>query len=172
MGAGDPGERWAIPFVKALIRAPAAPVILLQRREKPDRYRGRLELPGGRVRMDESLVDAVAREVLEESGLTVRRVFPEGVERSDCFGASARASIPLVVAEAMTPSGLVVGHYFACEAEGEPRATVEGSEHQWLTLDELYRRVTEAPEDFATLDRAALSALDRRRLRDWLDDPR
>lgn len=172
MPSEDPGERWAIPFVKALIRAPSAPALLVQRREKPDRYRGRFELPGGRVRANESLYDAIVREVLEESALSVRRVFPDLVERSDCFGATARASNPLAVAEAMTPAGLVVGHYFACEATGKPQSTAEGGEHRWLELDELYRRLSESPEDFATLDRAALAVIDPRLLRDWLGSAR
>ena len=51
-------------------------MLLVQRGRAP--MRGAWTLPGGRVSRGESLVDAVAREVLEETGLRVR------VERLVC----------------------------------------------------------------------------------------
>lgn len=45
--------------------------ILLQQRVKKDEWSGFVTLPGGHVEKDESVVDAVIREVREECGLTV-----------------------------------------------------------------------------------------------------
>ncbi|NLC25797.1 MAG: NUDIX domain-containing protein, partial [Fastidiosipila sp.] len=45
--------------------------ILLQQRVKNDEWSGFITLPGGHVEKDESVVDAVIREVKEECGLTV-----------------------------------------------------------------------------------------------------
>lgn len=45
--------------------------ILLQHRVKEGDWSGLVTLPGGHVERDESIVDAVIREVEEESGLTI-----------------------------------------------------------------------------------------------------
>lgn len=52
-------------------RGEGGPRVLLVKRATPPRI-GQWSLPGGRVEPGERLVDAVAREVLEESGLLVR----------------------------------------------------------------------------------------------------
>lgn len=56
-----------IQAVSALIIDPANRVLLIKRRNDP--YRGYWSLPGGRVQTKESLFEATAREVYEETGL-------------------------------------------------------------------------------------------------------
>ena len=50
--------------------------ILLIRRAKEDDFPGRWELPGGSIDNGEDLKSAIEREVLEETGLTVKAVSP------------------------------------------------------------------------------------------------
>ncbi len=55
--------------VGAVVLAPNGDVLLVRRKNPP--LQGRWTLPGGKVEGGESLVEAVKREVLEETGLTV-----------------------------------------------------------------------------------------------------
>ena len=153
-------ERCALPFVKAIVCREGR--LLLQRRRKADRYHAFWELPGGRVRAEESTLEALARELREEAGLELTRVLGQvdfaGVDR---FGGRASLLQPLAVVEAPTSEQLVIGHYFACEATGEPSATDEGEQHRWITPPALRRELDEGI-DLATLDAVALrSALEK-----------
>jgi colanic acid biosynthesis protein WcaH len=76
-------EKMAIPTVDAIITFEGK-FLLLKRNNPP--VKGEWWLPGGRVRKGEDLVEAVRREVLEETGLkcnsirqvgVINQVFPE-----------------------------------------------------------------------------------------------
>ncbi|HEY0718757.1 MAG TPA: NUDIX domain-containing protein [Streptosporangiaceae bacterium] len=58
-----------IPCVGAIVRDGAGRLLLIQRGHDPEA--GRWSLPGGRVERGESDPEALAREMLEETGLTV-----------------------------------------------------------------------------------------------------
>ena len=70
MGPARTGEERAVPCVGAVVLDDAGRLLLVRRGREPSR--GLWSLPGGRVEPGESAVDAVAREVLEETGLHVR----------------------------------------------------------------------------------------------------
>lgn len=59
-----------VPCVGAIVRDGTGRLLLVQRGGEPER--GRWSLPGGRVEPGETDETAVARELLEETGLTVR----------------------------------------------------------------------------------------------------
>lgn len=59
-----------IRCVGGIVRDTAGQLLLVRRANEPGR--GRWSLPGGRVEAGESDADAVAREMLEETGLSVR----------------------------------------------------------------------------------------------------
>lgn len=63
-------EQFANPVVSVIIEGPQSSV-LLQVRSKVEAgvFRGRLELPQGRLRYGESILSCARREVLEETGL-------------------------------------------------------------------------------------------------------
>ena len=67
MAAGD--DR-VVPCVGAVVLDDAGRLLLVRRGREPSR--GLWSLPGGRVEPGESDADALAREVLEETGLRVR----------------------------------------------------------------------------------------------------
>ena len=67
-GGARPKPR--VHCVGALVHDDAARLLLVQRANAPGR--GQWSVPGGKVERGESDVDAVRREVLEETGLHVR----------------------------------------------------------------------------------------------------
>jgi 8-oxo-dGTP diphosphatase len=77
--AGPPPSRAdlpAVPCVGAIVHDAAGRLLLIRRGHAPGR--GLWSVPGGRVEPGETLVEAVEREVREETGLAVRAGAPVG----------------------------------------------------------------------------------------------
>ena len=94
--------------------------VLLIRRGKPPR-KGDWSIPGGRVEWGESLHDAILREVLEETGVTIEIV--AAIETLDSITRDA--------------AGTVIRHYvlvdFVARAlSGEPRAASDAEDARWV----------------------------------------
>jgi len=95
--------------------------IVMQTRTKPNELL-RMELPGGRIEPYESLIDALRREVKEETGLDLLEI--EGEElRVDTVGINMEFEVECLkpFAAYQTVKGPVdsVGYYFRCKAKGD-----------------------------------------------------
>jgi len=89
-------------------------------------------LPGGGVEKDESILAALQREVLEETGCTISRIQPLGyVEENRGYADYTQTS-----------------YYFLCETpdtELHPQLTAaeaaHGAKALWMTLEEMQQRI-------------------------------
>ena len=81
---------------RAFIRRPNGSVLLLRRAAEASHGAGLWELPGGKIRHGEALVQSLAREVTEESGLAVEpaTAVHVGHQRVDPFGWQRSPSTP------------------------------------------------------------------------------
>jgi ADP-ribose pyrophosphatase YjhB (NUDIX family) len=122
-------------------------VVLIQRGKEP--LRGRWVIPGGTVELGETLEDAVVREVLEETGLTVR---PLG--------------IVLVFDRILRDESGVRYHYviidYRCEyLAGELRAGTDAAAAAWVLPEDLPGY--DVPEQALQIVREALSSAGARK---------
>jgi 8-oxo-dGTP diphosphatase len=136
--------------------------VLVQTRWKPDAdpvYSGTLEIPAGGIHAYEDVYAALAREVLEETGLRVTGVYPDVrtptyAPRSDgCF-----AFVPFCCAQQLAGGIPRLGFVFVCRvADGEPTPQPgEVREIRWMKASELRTILRETPERIFTLQLGAL----------------
>jgi 8-oxo-dGTP diphosphatase len=115
-----------IAGVGAVITNSAGQVVLIRRSQSP--RRNQWSIPGGRVEWGETVKDALLREVLEETGLTIQ------IERL----------IDVVDLLMRDASGDVIAHYILIDFKanyftGELRAGSDAAEARWVdpaTLDQ------------------------------------
>jgi 8-oxo-dGTP diphosphatase len=117
--------------------------VLIQMRDKPDQPKG-LEFPGGRIEEFESIVEALYREVFEETGLKVKKISDElnrNVYSSN--NVSVEGLTPFFVYQTIKGPVDSIGFIFRCEVEeGKLCINEEAYGHRWISikdLDELFR---------------------------------
>ncbi len=132
--------------------------LVIQVRNKPYEGSTRLELPGGRVEEFESLIDALRREVREETGLELIQI--EGLEtRIETKGVDTNVECIQPFAVYQTLYGPVdsIGVYFRCRAEGRLLETGDETNHPcWMVVSEIAKLLDDAPDQFSFVDRAGL----------------
>ncbi|WP_326600595.1 NUDIX hydrolase [Streptomyces sp. NBC_01803] len=95
--------------------------LLIQRRDN-----GHWEPPGGVIEPGETIPDALAREVLEETGIKI-------------------AQSPVLTGVYKNMTGLIVALVFRCEAaDGHPATGPETKAVRWVTRDEVNELADEA----------------------------
>jgi 8-oxo-dGTP diphosphatase len=101
-------------------------VLLVQRANPPSR--GMWAIPGGRVRLGETLQAAAEREILEETGVVIRANAPvlayDVIQKDDGGGVKYHYVIVDLAADYVS---------------GEPKAGDDAAEARWITADELAR---------------------------------
>lgn len=114
------------------------------------------ELPGGRINEYEKMVAGLRREIMEETGLTVKKIFGEQ-ESVLTTGSSFSMECSKPYAAYQTIEGPVdsFGVYFLCEAEGEPeREGDDSADVHWADLEEVQRLIDE--KRFSEIDLPAV----------------
>lgn len=114
------------------------------------------ELPGGRINEYEKMVDGLRREIMEETGLTIKEIWGE---RDSVITTGSSFSMECIkpYASYQTIEGPVdsFGVYFLCEAEGEPQKEGDDSaDVHWAGLDEVQKVIDE--KRFSEIDLPAV----------------
>ena len=123
----------------------------------------KFEFPGGCNEWGESIIATLKREVMEEVGLSVTKIYGTGnyTDRDDIetftpysvyFG---KQGWIFYSGEFEGERGKSVGVHFKCEAEGTPLESGDKStEIQWITPDKL-RELLDESDMFSDIDRGA-----------------
>jgi 8-oxo-dGTP pyrophosphatase MutT (NUDIX family) len=153
------GEAVVVPNVAGIVyRGDARDEILLQRRDKPgEAVRGLLEVPGGRWRAGEPPDAALAREVMEETGVALTAV--GGATTRFRFHEHVSFSIahPLAVVSGLDGAYPALHVLFECHGEGDPRPSPgETIDLRWWPVSDLVAHLESHPEDFVSHTRAML----------------
>lgn len=147
----------SVPVVSAILKKDN--LIYLQERWKPNvspNYSGLIEIPAGVIDAYESIHDALAREIKEETNLDIVEVLdnyqsdiesPNDCDKSFVFK-------PFLCQQVLkTNNGLSwIGFVFLCEVQGNVQ--IEKSEArnpQWVTMDKLRNMLDKKPESFFSL---------------------
>lgn len=127
-------ETFAFPVVSLLILNAAGEVLLQERWKSGDPFHGYLELPQGRLKRSETLLECARRELEEETGLTefqpLEVVENEVLEETSVQ--SLQGAIVSLVGRETYLAVSVVG-----SAKGEPHHSHEAQRHAWYTPSEV-----------------------------------
>ncbi len=141
--------------------------IFLQKRWKPKKsqeYLGVLEIPAGAVEAFENVYDAIAREVKEETNLTITK-FISGVGDKVIYhpnGDECFVFQPFICQQMLkTKFGLPwVGFVFLCEVTGDIHMqSEEARDPKWININELKNELDSIPEAFFSLQLPVLKYL-------------
>ena len=139
-------------------KTPSGIEIVLQTRHKPHEGKNSLELPGGRVEEFESLIDALRREVLEETGLELTHI--EGLTTKvtvQTEGAEVECIQPFAVYQTTRGPVDSMGVYFCCQAERNLLEFGDDTLHpQWVLVDQVLEWIERDVKKFSWIDRAGL----------------
>jgi 8-oxo-dGTP pyrophosphatase MutT (NUDIX family) len=155
------GESVMTPNINGLVYCDEDPGrILLQRRDKPGEVvRGKLELPGGRWRAGEQPQDALAREIFEETGVTVVDLAGLGAPYRPAEHVGIATLAPRLVVSGYDGAYPSVHVVVECRGAGEPRPLVgETADPRWWLIDEVRTLLDSDPEAFVWHSYAMLQA--------------
>lgn len=124
--------------------------ILIQTRQKEDgnETNGMLEIPAGKIREYEDIFSALRREVWEETGLKITKIYSEDTSVSTQTGDVTTISFnPYCVTQNLSGAYSMILNTFLCEAEGDLiESTNETENVHWEKVSEIERLLRENPE--------------------------
>ena len=132
--------------------------VLLQVRDRAGEARG-LEFPGGQLDEFEPVLAALAREVREETGLTLSRVLGDTNRTvSSADQGQVECLTPFFVYQTLRGPVDSTGFFFRIEAHGDLTKQGDGaSGHRWVGVAELTGMFEQNPGQFDWLTRGALT---------------
>lgn len=146
--------------VRAIIErnGPNGTEIIIQKRVKSNENKTPYEIPGGRLEEFESFMEGLKREVHEETGLHITKIFGEEtrIETND-VDSNVEAVKPFAVYQ--TTKGPVdsLGVYFRCQASGNLVQEGDGTEDiKWISVDELHHSLKKELIDFSWVDKSGI----------------
>ncbi len=145
-------EIFAKPCVGAIIEksVEGKKYILIQTRQKEDgqETNGMIEIPAGKIREYEDIFSALRREVWEETGLKVTKIYGENEVESNQIGHVITNSFtPYCVTQNLSGAYSIILNTFLCEAEGDLLSSTNETENiQWVEVSALKCLLTEEPE--------------------------
>lgn len=107
--------------VKVLLRNTDGKFLFMRRSQYEERGAGKWDIPGGRIEAGTPLMENLAREIKEETGLVMK-----GEPRL------------LTAQDIVWQDRHVVRITYVGEVEGEPTLSKEHSEYAWFSYDELH----------------------------------
>ena len=131
--------------------------VLVQTRWKPERdpvYSGTIEMPVGWIENYKDVYDALKREVNEETGLTITKIYPDVRTKTYSLkNDGAFAFVPYCCHQQIKGGKPWIGFVFLCEvADQEPTAQeTEVKDIRWVKKSELKEVFNKNPEKFFTL---------------------
>lgn len=145
-------EVFAKPCVGAIIEKNInhEKYILVQTRQKEDggKTNGLIELPAGKIREYEDVFTALRREVREETGLNVTKIYGETcASLVETNGITTISFTPYCITQNLSSAYSIILNTFLCEAEGELlRSTDETENIHWMHINDVKSLVLEEPE--------------------------
>jgi len=139
-------------------------LVYIQTRWKPTtspRYSGLIEIPAGVIDGYEGILEALRREVKEETGLVVSRIIGShiGPVEENILNERTQVFQPFICQQSLeTVDGLPwVSFVFRCEIQGTMNVNEkEAKSPRWLTIAELDQMLKQHPQDFFPLQYAVL----------------
>ncbi len=159
----DKTDPTSFPFVATMISAlierqgsGGAELLIQTRVNMKDKfYQGTVEIPAGHILKFENVYDALKREVLEETGLTITEIINDEQSAVASVREDDAAFVfkPFMCQQYLRgPGWSWIGFVFRCRAEGELKEEAgETAKQQWIKLPDLKKMIDETPEKFFTL---------------------
>ena len=147
-------EKFAKPAVGAIITkgVDGEKYILIQERQKENggNQNGMLEIPAGKIREYENIFDALRREVREETGLKVTKIYEEELSiKSVVNGNEVISFQPYCVTQNLSGAYSLILNTFLCEAEGKlEKFTDESQNIRWEKISYVKKIIKDNPDSF------------------------
>lgn len=145
-------EQFAKPCVGAIVekKINGEKYILIQTRQKEDggSTNGLFELPAGKIREYENVFDALRREVWEETGLRLTKIYGEESAVFSEVGNNTILSFePYCMTQNLSGAYSIILHTFLCEAEGKLLlSSNETQDIHWEKVSDMRELVEKQPE--------------------------